>query len=59
MVQDFMKVIKEIFRYTVVLFGLAGLGIIVSEMLRKCQIVDKNANPIWIVSPILILFFSD
>jgi len=54
---DFMKVIKEIFRYTLVLLGLAGLGIIASEMLRKWQIVDKSANPIWILSPIFILFF--
>lgn len=52
-----MKVIKEIFRYSVVLFGLAGLGIIAAEMLRKWQIVNKNTNPIWIVSPIFILFF--
>ena len=52
-----MKVIKEIFRYSIVLFGLAGLGIIAAEMLRKWQIVDKSANPIWIVSPIFILFF--
>ena len=51
-----MKVIKEIFRYTLVVFGLAGLGIIVSEMLRKWQILDKSANPIWIVSPIFFLF---
>ena len=52
-----MKVIKEIFRYSLVLFGLAGLGIIAAEMLRKWQIVDKSANDIWIVSPIFILFF--
>ena len=52
-----MKVIKEIFRYSFVLFGLAGLGIIAAEILRKWQIVNINANPIWIVSPIFILFF--
>jgi hypothetical protein len=52
-----MKVIKEIFRYSLVLSGLAGLGIIAAEMLRKWQIVDKSANPIWILSPIFILFF--
>ena len=52
-----MKVIKEIFRYSIVLFGLAGLGIIAGEMLRKWQIVDKSTNLIWIISPIFILFF--
>lgn len=52
-----MKVIKEIFRYSFVLFGLAGLGIIAGKILRKWQIVDNTANPIWIILTIFILFF--
>jgi hypothetical protein len=52
-----MKLIQHILRYVLVLFGLAGVGIIVFEVLRKWQFMGKATNPLWIVAPIFILFF--
>ena len=52
-----MKLIRHLLRYILVLFGLAGLGIIVFEVLRKWEFVGRATNPLWIVAPIFILFF--
>jgi hypothetical protein len=52
-----MKTIVPILRYILIIFGLAGIGIIVYEILQKWHIVDQSLNSVWILSPILILFF--
>ena len=51
-----MELIKQILRYALVLFGLAGIGIIGFEVLRKWQILDEIDSPIWILVPIFFLF---
>ena len=36
--------------------GLTGLGIIVTEILKKWTLIEKDLGSVWIVVPILILF---
>ncbi len=50
---------KVILRFIFALLGLTGLGIIVTEILGKWELLGENINPFWIVIPIVILFLGN
>ena len=50
---------KVILRFIFALLGLTGLGIIVTEILGKWELLGENTNPFWIVMPIVILFLGN
>ena len=47
---------KSILWFFSCLIGLAGFGIIVTEILKKWQIIGKTLSPVWIIAPIWLLF---
>jgi len=48
--------LKELFRFTFILLGLTGFGIIVYEILVKWNFISKGYSSVWIIVLILTLF---
>jgi len=48
--------IKAWLRMILCVFGLAGFGIILGEVLKKWQVAGPDFSVVWIVIPILVLF---
>ncbi len=40
------------------LLGFSSLGVIVTEVLKKWQLVSKDLSPVWVIGPLLILFMA-
>ncbi len=47
---------KTLIRFSATIAGLAGLGIIVHEVLRKWQLVDPGRGILWTIVPMWVLF---
>lgn len=39
--------------------GIAGFGVIVGEVLKKWQLIDAAASILWVICPILLLFWCN
>ncbi len=38
--------------------GIAGLGVIVAEMMKKWELVSKESSIVWVIIPVLIIFWG-
>jgi len=47
---------KAVLRLTLCVFGLAGFGIILGEVLKKWRIAGPDFSVVWVVLPMLALF---
>ena len=47
---------KATFRFVIAISGLAGLGIIVHEVLKKWQLVGPNRGILWTIVPLWVLW---
>jgi hypothetical protein len=45
-------------RFIGAILGLAGLGVIIAEVLKKWQFISASLNPVWVVMPILTLYIT-
>lgn len=52
------KIILTVLRLSFCILGLAGFGIIVTEILKKWQVAGKYLIPVCFIAPILVLFIS-
>ena len=53
---NILNLFKEIIRYTLIIFGLTGFGIIVAEILKKWSFINRTLGIAWIIIPLLALF---
>ena len=51
-----MDMTGPLLRFISCLIGLSGFGVIVAEVLKKWQLINKSLSFVWIIVPILILF---
>ena len=51
-----MDTLKSILIFIFYLLGLFGFGVIVTEVLKKWQIISQSASSLWIIVPIWTLY---